>query len=583
MFLLVAGCGVLSGPRALAAGQNMGGSVTDTLTIKVGYWGMSEADYVEKATYHWTELDDQFGGAMETHQQAYSFFRESDDGGYQTIIDSARGFYIKDLLKYAGINLNDIEGISFYTQDQSVGYFTNFSYEELFGVTRYYFNDLSYYVQQTKDDDGKLTGEYNIDPAVWQQAVEVEPMLALEDGWLSYEPGNEHTAPVYTGLSTGNRFRLLFGQTKPDESRTNQTAKYTHSMYIALNGTPKITTEELELADKIGSGYTTEFTMSTSDDSFNDAVKKFMQWNSSDENVLKIVDVDLQDDPQYEDAVRVRITYDILSNGNASISGSLFGAKVTTRNGSDSIQMKPSEDENQPDDSGDDNHKDAEPDQEEQKQKDDQEEQKQKNDQEENNKTENQGDSAENHEESGGTAQTEPRSSEQNESSRSAGNEDSVRSTGSAGVTEDRSRAGSAEAIGNADAENTNQNSVSPATPPVGTSRNSDVTEGVEQEERSEPVQDPENTDQGKTIYELNGDIGKLLQGVNRETQQTAQASDPDYKTLEVNQSESNGHKIAILISVLLLMAVGAAVGVLRYLYGIGTIKSFKRGRLKYV
>ena len=130
-------------PPVLAAGQNLGGSVTDTLTIKVGYWGMSESDYVEKVTYHWTELDDQFGGMLQTHQQAYSFFRESDDGGFQTVIDSARGFYIKDLLKLAGVNLNDIEGISFYTQDQSVGYFTNFSYEELFGVTRYFFNDLS--------------------------------------------------------------------------------------------------------------------------------------------------------------------------------------------------------------------------------------------------------------------------------------------------------------------------------------------------------------------------------------------------------------------------------------------------------
>lgn len=569
LFLLILGCGAAGCPHALAAAQNPGGSVTDTLTIKVGYWGMSEADFVEKATYHWTELDDQFGGAMETHQQAYSFFRKSDDGGYQTIIDSARGFYIKDLLKYAGINLNDIEGISFYTQDQSIGYFTRFSYEELFGVTRYYFNDLSYYVQQAVDEKEKPTGEYSIDPAVWQQAVAVEPMLALEDGWLSYEPGNEHTAPIYTGLSTGNRFRLLFGQTRPDESRTNQTAKYTHSLYIALNGTPKITTEEVELAGQIGSGYTTEFTMSTSDDSFNDALKQFMQWNSSDENVLKITNVELQDDPQYEDAVHVRITYDILSNGNASISGSFFGAKVSTRNGKDEIQMKPSENSGSPADSN-----EAAPAQ--------QEEKNPQSDPEETGEPDDQSSSTENTEESGSSGQTGSSSSGGNQRSRSAGSASFARPAGSAGVTEDRNRAGSSASIGSADPGETGARTAPSASTPAGSSRNSDMTAGQEQKERNDPVQEADPVDSGVSVYELNGEIGKLLRGVNSETQPTTQTSDPDYEALEVQRSETPGHGASILISVILLMAVGAAIGILRYLQGFGAI-NIRRGRLKYV
>ena len=63
-------------------------------------------------------------------------------------------------------------------------------------------------------------------------------MLALEDNWATYEPGTEHTAPNYESMGTGNRFRLLFGQSYPTEVRTNQSAKYTHTLFVTLNGTP---------------------------------------------------------------------------------------------------------------------------------------------------------------------------------------------------------------------------------------------------------------------------------------------------------------------------------------------------------
>ena len=42
-------------------------SVTDTIGIYVGYFGWPEEDYKEKITFHWTELDDWVGGALDTH------------------------------------------------------------------------------------------------------------------------------------------------------------------------------------------------------------------------------------------------------------------------------------------------------------------------------------------------------------------------------------------------------------------------------------------------------------------------------------------------------------------------------------
>ena len=570
--LLLSSGNLLFVPAAAAAGGS-GGSVTDTLTIKVGYWGMEEKDYVEKTTYHWTELDDQWGGMLETHQQAYSFFRESDEGGYKTVIDSARGFYIRDLLTCAGINLNDIEGISFYTKDQSVGYFTRFSYEDLFATRRYFFNDLAGHVRQETDAGGDPTGNYSIDPAVWDGAVEVEPMLALEDGWLDYEPGTEHTAPVYEGLSTGNRFRLLFGQRTPEESRTNQTAKYTHSLYIALNGTPRITTDNVELDGEIGSEHTLEFTMATSDDSFNEALKQFLEWNSSNEEVLEITGAEIEDDDQYEDQVKVKIRYVVKSAGTASISGNFFGANVSMkdRNGQivSEIKMKDSGSDG-------DGRKDEE----------------QNDNREENN--ESQEEKQDDH-----TSENEEGNSSGGEQEESSDNGNSA--SGSTGVTEDTSESGGSSAdIGSAAPGSSGQ--VSATSTAGGNSRNTDLKTGTSKQQDPEAEPQPAETAETKKqspeknaaenraapgnpgVYELSGEVGRMLGNAASDTEATGQTPDPGYDTLEVNKSEKDPvYRRIILIAVILLMTAGALIGAGRYLTGTGMIMDWRRGRINYV
>lgn len=107
MSFLVAGLLCLS----LCLGAEAAGTVTDTLTVRVGYYGMEQDRYVEVATYHWSELYD----ALPLHYEAYSFFRSTDDGTYNTVIDSAYGFYLADLLDYAGIYSGDIAGRSRFT------------------------------------------------------------------------------------------------------------------------------------------------------------------------------------------------------------------------------------------------------------------------------------------------------------------------------------------------------------------------------------------------------------------------------------------------------------------------------------
>ena len=47
-------------------------AVTDTIGIYVGYYGWSEDEYREKVTFHWTDLDDWYGGALDTYETIYS-------------------------------------------------------------------------------------------------------------------------------------------------------------------------------------------------------------------------------------------------------------------------------------------------------------------------------------------------------------------------------------------------------------------------------------------------------------------------------------------------------------------------------
>ena len=85
------------------------GIATDTLTINVGYQG---GPFLTKATYNWKDLDDVYGGVLNSHKVVYSYYsgNRSDHSTGRNVIVSARGFYISDLLEYAGIDLSSISG-----------------------------------------------------------------------------------------------------------------------------------------------------------------------------------------------------------------------------------------------------------------------------------------------------------------------------------------------------------------------------------------------------------------------------------------------------------------------------------------
>lgn len=153
-------------------------------------------------------------------------------------------------------------------------------------------------------------------------------MLALEDSWATYELGTEHTAPNYESMGTGNRFRLLFGQAYPTEVRTNQSAKYTHTLFVTLNGTPPVP-ELPELDGTIGS-HTIQFDMSLSNGTLREALAQLLNISSSDSSVLEIKSVTVTPSSEYVDLATVTVTYEVHKEGAASLSIGLGGAPVTS-------------------------------------------------------------------------------------------------------------------------------------------------------------------------------------------------------------------------------------------------------------
>ncbi|MDO4868792.1 MAG: hypothetical protein Q4A65_00670 [Bacillota bacterium] len=300
-------------------------TVTDTVTVKVGYWGMKETEYVEKDTFHWTELRDSLG----LYEQAYSFFQGKEDGSYKTVVVSAKGFYLEDILALAGVNMSDMKNISFYTNDYGAGVFTSFTPYQLLQEPRYYYDNMASFIVNEYNDLGILTG-YSIDPEVENNKERVNTMLALESNWATYEAGTENTSPSFTNLGTGSRFRLLFGQNAPDEKRTNQSAKYVHTIAVTIDGAPTIKTDglkmgQIKLSDKVGK-HTTTFNVAA-DEAMLSLIMDNIVWESSDKKVLQINSVDMDKSTKYADAVQVTIKYEVfVEGGDATITGTMGGA-----------------------------------------------------------------------------------------------------------------------------------------------------------------------------------------------------------------------------------------------------------------
>ena len=253
-------------------------AVTDTIGVYIGYFGWSEDEYVEKAAYHWTELDDWYGGKLDTHEVVYSYYN-----GSRTYLARGRGFYIRDLLEYAGVDLNSIASIDFFTKDHANGAYRSFTKKSLFDTPRYYFPYLA-----ANEETGAL---YSADGGddLWVGAQQVEAMLALEDYTQWDVVGADFEALTDSSLySTGSRFHLFFGQTAPEEKGTSSAAKYVYKILVTFAGAPVLSADETDLSLTVGSDHALHVSVSAEDVLLDDFVSGHIVWSSSDESVVRV-------------------------------------------------------------------------------------------------------------------------------------------------------------------------------------------------------------------------------------------------------------------------------------------------------
>lgn len=254
-------------------------AVTDSVSVCIGYFGWSEEEYVEKARFSWQELDDWYGGSLDTHEEFYSY----SNGGGRTYLVFARGFYIRDLLEYAGVDVNSIASIDFFTKDHSNGAYRSFTKYALLDQPRYYFPNLA-----ADPETGELYAWDGGDD-LWVGAYQVEPMLALEDYTEWDTSGYDFECYVDESLfSTGSRFHLFFGQSSPEEAATNSAAKYVYKILVTFAGTPVLSSEESNLDLVIGSDHALHVTADAEDDALSGYVQEHLQYASSDPSVVSV-------------------------------------------------------------------------------------------------------------------------------------------------------------------------------------------------------------------------------------------------------------------------------------------------------
>lgn len=332
---------LLAIPSALYQSAEAAGIVTDTLTVKVGYYGLDEADFVEVMTLHWSDIE----ALLPLHEVSYSFYQDAGsafdhDGDYAVTVVAAWGVYVEDLLTYANIHLPSVRSVEFYTQDRDTGYRSYFDASELF-ADRFYFEDLPLHLTFLKDADGKLLFDgYNKmqldDSEAWMYSWPVRPMLALESSWESYGSLNAYAefpypiTPNTANMSAASRFRLLFGQTWPGESGTqNRSAKYVHTLYVTLYGSAVYGSGVPELDGTIGSHYF-DVDMIVENENLMENLQTLVSFSSDDDTVLTVTGWEVIGS-EFSDYSTVRVYYDVLREGSATVTAG--GAAAQTAGG----------------------------------------------------------------------------------------------------------------------------------------------------------------------------------------------------------------------------------------------------------
>jgi hypothetical protein len=230
-----------------------------TLTVKAGYFG---TPYNTMKVFTFSELE-----AMADVYQAYTFI----DSMPAVVLDSAQGVKLSDILRSAGIDINSIDTLYFYTTDIGKGWYQSLPKSFLLDTRRYYYPNLPTHW----DSDEQLAL-----PGAEEGAIPVEPIISIRDNWKRFA-----TAPDFSQMVESNGFRLLFGQTDTDTCTSMRSAKWIREISVMMVGQPpgEVTLNQYTADALVGSTVQLEATVGPSD-----AVNKNVTWSSSNPEVATV-------------------------------------------------------------------------------------------------------------------------------------------------------------------------------------------------------------------------------------------------------------------------------------------------------
>mgnify|MGYP000907088277 CR=1 FL=1 len=234
-------------------------TLSPTLTVKAGYFG---TPYNIMKVFTLSELE-----SMPQVQQAYTFI----DSMPSVVLDSAQGVKLSDILHSAGIDINSIDTLYFYTTDVEKGWYQSLPKSFLLDTRRYYYPNLS--ICWDHDEKKAL-------PGAEEGAVEVEPIIAIQDYWKRFA-----TSPDFSQMDKSNGLRLLFGQVDTSTITSMRSAKWIREISVMLVGQPpgEVTLNQHVVHALIGSTVVLEAMVGPSD-----ASNKSVNWSSSNPEVASV-------------------------------------------------------------------------------------------------------------------------------------------------------------------------------------------------------------------------------------------------------------------------------------------------------
>ncbi len=244
--------------------ESAGGSIADTLTVEVGYFG---GPYYEKHVFSLDELQ-----RMNKVCADYTFI----DSMPAVVIDHVEGVRLADLMEAAGIDLGSVETFYFWTKDKTSDYYTSFKKSELIDTPRYCY----YSLPENYDQDAKRGNEYA--DSVKER---VDTLISLGDDWNRCIAGATFGSD-FLNLDVNTRFRLIFGQTNTYEQTAGRSAKWVHSIVVELGGAPTITLDQPNVDVKVGSRFRTSASVSAADSAIEQGLP--ITWSSSDESIATV-------------------------------------------------------------------------------------------------------------------------------------------------------------------------------------------------------------------------------------------------------------------------------------------------------